>query len=65
MIGVDVRAQDGFDPHPAITSDFDVLSDLELRIDDRSAALTASTEDVRRAAGFGSKELSEDHDQTP
>src|ERR1700676_2408179 len=35
-----------FDPHAVATRDFLVLSDLELRIDDRGAALAASTEDV-------------------
>jgi hypothetical protein len=54
MVRVNVRAQDCFDLHPALLRDLDVLTDLELRIDDRGAALTASTEDVRRATGFGS-----------
>ncbi|HEV2741420.1 MAG TPA: hypothetical protein VGU66_22865 [Candidatus Elarobacter sp.] len=65
MVGVDVRVEDRLDSHPAFTSYFDVLSDLELRIDDRGAALAASTEDVRRAAGFGAQNLPEDHGVAP
>src|SRR5665213_1107849 len=49
----------------AFSSDFDILNDLELRIDDRGAALAASTENVRGATGLGSQELAKNHDGTP
>jgi hypothetical protein len=65
MICVNVGAENSLDPHPAFASNFDVLSDLELRIDDRRAALTPSTEDVRRATCFRSEYLTEDHDGAP
>jgi hypothetical protein len=65
MVGMDVRGDDRLDANPATGCDINVLSDLELRIDDRTAALTASTEDVGRAARFRSKNLAEDHDGAP
>jgi hypothetical protein len=65
MIRVNVRAQDRLDLQPAFPSDFDILNDLELRIDDRGAALAASTENVRGATGLGSQELAKNHDGTP
>jgi hypothetical protein len=60
MIGLDVGSDDRLDPHAIVLGDVDVLSDLELRIDDRGAALSCSTEDVGRAAGFRAQQLSKD-----
>ncbi len=64
MVGVHVGQEDRFDPHSVFVRDGFVVSDLELRIDDRGAALAASTENVRRAAGCGVEHLSKDH-ETP
>jgi hypothetical protein len=43
---------------------FDVLIDLELRIDDRSAALSGSTQEVRGTTA-GRQELTKDHIGVP
>lgn len=65
MVGVDMGREYRLDSHVILVGEFYVLSDLELRIDDRGAALAASTEEVRRAAGFGAEKLTEDHDGAP
>jgi len=46
MVGVDVRRDHRLDAHSVAARDVEIVSDLELRIDDRRAALAASTEDV-------------------
>lgn len=65
MVGVDVGREDRLDPQVVAVGEFDVVIDLELRIDDRRAALTSSTEQVRSATGFGAKNLAEDHETAP
>ena len=65
MVRMYVGREHRFDAHAVAVRDFQVLSDLELRIDDRCAALAASTEDVGGAAGLGTKDLSKDHSDAP
>jgi hypothetical protein len=65
MIGVDVRGENRFDAKSEPVCEFDVLSDLKLRIDDRRAALTASTDKVRRATSVGFEELAKNHNDVP
>jgi hypothetical protein len=51
MIGMHMRTNDRFDLKPVRLSDFDILTDLKLRIDDRGAALTPSTQKIGGTAG--------------
>jgi hypothetical protein len=61
VIRLDMGPNDRLDAHAVALGDFNVFSDLELRIDDRGAALSSSTENVRRAARFCAQQLSKDH----
>ncbi|MGH7706879.1 MAG: hypothetical protein ACREM6_02950, partial [Vulcanimicrobiaceae bacterium] len=65
MIGMHMCGNDRLDSHTVAEGTFEIFSDLKLRIDDRRAALTPSTEDVRSAAGFRSEQLTKDHNGTP
>jgi hypothetical protein len=65
VVGVDMRRNNGFDAKPVVVCKFNVVSDLKLRIDDRGAALTASTQKVRGAAGFRFQNLAKDHSDAP
>src|ERR1700688_2896092 len=65
MVRMDVRREYRFNPHAVAVREFQILSDLELRIDDRCAALAASTEEVGCAARLGSENLSKHHSAAP
>jgi hypothetical protein len=46
MIRVDMCRDNCFNAKPMAFRKFNILSDLELRIDDRGAALTTSTQQI-------------------
>ncbi len=52
MIGVNVGVYNRFDPQAVAIRNVQILFDLELRIDDRAAALTPSTKYIGGAPGI-------------
>jgi len=46
MIGMNVRGDDRFDAHIVTLGEFQIVTDLKLRIDDRGAALATSTKEI-------------------
>jgi hypothetical protein len=60
-----MRRDNGFDAKAIAVCDFEIVGDLKLRIDDRSAALAASTQKVGCAARVRFENLSKDHSEAP
>lgn len=65
VVCLNMRRNDCLDAHSISFGGFQILSDLELRIDDRCAALTASTEEIGGATCFGTQKLPKDHAAIP